>query len=61
MQRDLITPEEHIVQAARYWRKTEQDLISATGEQKERARDVHRDARKKLRETITFADRRVNP
>lgn len=55
------TPEEHIVQRARYWRMTEQAVIAAHPEHREAAKTAHQDAKRRLREALTYADRTAVP
>lgn len=52
-----MDPDDYIIQRAKDWRQTEKRMIASAGEEKEKAKSAHHDAKKKLREAVDLAGR----
>lgn len=50
------TPEEHVLQKARVWRRTERELTGARGAEKAAAASAHTAAKRKLREAVDMLE-----
>jgi hypothetical protein len=52
------TPEEHVLQKARVWRRTERALTGARGSEKAAAATAHTVAKRKLREAVDILEQK---